>query len=254
MTQPGAPDPTRPTQPQHGWPPAPPASGQPYSGYPPQPQPPQPNSGLAVASLVLGLVGLVFSWFTFGIPSLLALIFGIVGIRQTGPGKRAGRGMAVAGTVLGGVILALGIWVSAALIYSIGSTAESLSNPTSAATVPAPPALPSDQAAANSSAASAPTYTPTVKDFKIALKVKSKDCFGSAGCNVTYQPELTIVGAQVDENGSYEITYEVRGGEDGAAVDTLEVDAGQYQADEGIAQTARSSSKLTAVITDVETN
>lgn len=103
-------------------------------------------------------------------------------------------------------------------------------------------------------APSQPAYTPTVKDFTIALKVKSLECFGDAGCNVTYEPKLTIVGPQVDEQGSYEITYEVRGGEDGATIDTIDVEAGQYTASEGIAQTARRSSKLTAVITDVETN
>lgn len=95
-------------------------------------------------------------------------------------------------------------------------------------------------------------YTPTVKDFAIALKIKSKECFGSAGCNVTYEPKLTIVGPKVDEDGTYEITFEVRGGDDGAAIDTIEVDGGQYSASEGLAQTARQSSKLTAVITEME--
>ena len=68
MTSPGAPGTNPHTQPEPGgWPPVPPAASQPYPGYPtPQPPPPQ-NSGLAVASLVLGVVGLVFSWFTFGI-------------------------------------------------------------------------------------------------------------------------------------------------------------------------------------------
>ena len=137
----------------------PPPGGHPYSGWTPAP-PPQ-NSGLAVASLVLGIVGLVVSWFTFGIPSLLALIFGIIGIRQTGPGQRAGRGMAVAGTLLGGVILALGVWVSAALIYSFGSTPESLSAPTADQVTAAPmPAIPSEQAEANKAASKAPPAPP----------------------------------------------------------------------------------------------
>lgn len=89
----------------------------------------------------------------------------------------------------------------------------------------------------------APSYAATRSDFEIALKIKSKDCFGDAGCTVTYEPELTIVGAQVDQDGgSYEITYEVRGGEDGPSIDTIELDSGQYQQTEGIAQTARQSS------------
>jgi hypothetical protein len=94
----------------------------------------------------------------------------------------------------------------------------------------------------------------TPKDFTITLKIKSKECFGSAGCNVTYEPKLTIVGPDVDENGSYEITYEIRGGEDGADVDTIELEAGQYRTVDGLAQTSSQSAKLTAVITEVETN
>lgn len=111
--------------------------GQPAGYYPPDvmpggtpaPPPPRPNSGLAVASLILGLTGVVVSWFTFGIPSLLALIFGIVGIRQTTNRQREGRGMAIAGTVLGAVMLALGLWVSAAVVYGIGSAVDAVNKP-----------------------------------------------------------------------------------------------------------------------------
>ena len=100
-----------------------------------------------------------------------------------------------------------------------------------------------------------PAYEAVASDFSITLKVKSRDCFGDAGCNVTYVPVLTIVGSQVDQDaGSYSITYEVRGGTDGAEVDTIDVASGRYDQSEGFAQTARASSKLTAVITDVETD
>jgi prepilin-type processing-associated H-X9-DG protein len=75
----------------------------PQSGPPPfmqtQPfgQPIVGNSGMAIASLVCGLL------FCIPICPLLAIIFGIIGIRQTGPGKRGGQGMAIAGLVLGAV-------------------------------------------------------------------------------------------------------------------------------------------------------
>ncbi len=55
------------------------------------------TSGMAIASLVCGLL------FCMPLCSLLAIIFGIIGIRQTGPGKRGGQGMAIAGLVLGAV-------------------------------------------------------------------------------------------------------------------------------------------------------
>src|SRR5688572_4477158 len=57
-----------------------------------------PNSGMAVASLVCGLLG-----FVIGLPGLLGVIFGIIGINQTRGGRTGGRGMAVAGLVCGAV-------------------------------------------------------------------------------------------------------------------------------------------------------
>ncbi len=76
--------------------------------YPSQPPPavrPFPASpgtnGLAIASLILGIV-----W-VFGVGAILALIFGIVALRQIDrtPGQ-GGRGLAIAGIVLGGVGIA----------------------------------------------------------------------------------------------------------------------------------------------------
>jgi hypothetical protein len=64
---------------------------QPFAHYAPR------TSGLAVASLVLGILGLC------GIGSLLATIFGAVAINQISRsnGTLAGKGMAIAGLVLG---------------------------------------------------------------------------------------------------------------------------------------------------------
>jgi hypothetical protein len=74
-------------------------------GWPAQ----QPSSGLAVASLVLGIVGVFLSWFLFGIPSILAVIFGHVGLSKANNGTGGGKGMAIAGLVTGYVII--GIWL-----------------------------------------------------------------------------------------------------------------------------------------------
>ncbi|SFR54749.1 protein of unknown function [Microbacterium azadirachtae] len=75
-----------------------PAGGQPYypmPGYLPAPEP----KGLSTASMVLALVSVVFG-FTFLLP-ITALILGIVGLRR----EPAGRGMAIAGVVISGLIL-----------------------------------------------------------------------------------------------------------------------------------------------------
>jgi hypothetical protein len=63
------------------------------------------NSGLAVASLVLGIVGVFINPL-----SILAIIFGAIAMSQTGRNPNLkGRGMAVAGLVLGIVVAAF--WI-----------------------------------------------------------------------------------------------------------------------------------------------
>jgi hypothetical protein len=75
-------------------------------------------SGLAVASLVLGLLG----WLC-GIPGILAIIFGAVALRQIqeGKGRVTGTGMAIAGLVLGIVFLTLYVIYAIALIFALSS-------------------------------------------------------------------------------------------------------------------------------------
>ena len=65
----------------------------------------QRTSGLAVAALVLGILGLFFN-----ILGILAIIFGGISVSQTGRDPSiGGRGMAIAGLVLG--IIDILIWV-----------------------------------------------------------------------------------------------------------------------------------------------
>lgn len=93
----------------------PPAPQQPY-GQQPYGQPPgQPaggtysmpaqrkTSGAAVTSLILGILGCI----PF-ITGLLAVIFGVVGIKATSDPRYSGRPMAVIGLILG--IISLGLW------------------------------------------------------------------------------------------------------------------------------------------------
>lgn len=115
---PTAPFPPQPyAAPVSGYPPQSPAAYPPPPGYdkggypaPPMYQPMMvghigmPTSGWAVASMVLGIIGLVLlpcAFGAFGIPSLLAVIFGHLGLAETKRGAKGGYGMAVAGLVLG---------------------------------------------------------------------------------------------------------------------------------------------------------
>jgi Domain of unknown function (DUF4190) len=66
---------------------------------------PQRTNGMAIAAMVLGIV-----WFWW-IGSILALIFGYVALRQIKERNESGRGMAVAGIVLGCVGIGVGVIV-----------------------------------------------------------------------------------------------------------------------------------------------
>ena len=62
------------------------------------------NNGFCVASLVLGIIGLPA--LVIVIPSVLAIIFGVVGLKQIASpdsSTRGGRGMAIAGIVCGAI-------------------------------------------------------------------------------------------------------------------------------------------------------
>jgi len=81
------------------------------SGYGPAPQRAGTN-GFAVASLVLGIV-----W-VYWIGSALALIFGFLALRQIREQPVGGRGLAVAGIVLGGIGAATLLLVTGVAVLS----------------------------------------------------------------------------------------------------------------------------------------
>lgn len=98
-----------------------------------------------------------------------------------------------------------------------------------------------------------PAYaTPTAKDFKLTAKVLKKECFGSAGCNLTYRVLVAYSGATLDPAVTYEVGYEVRGGEDGPVINTLTVTGDTSSVDEEESVSTKNNSiKLTVTATDV---
>lgn len=69
------------------------------------------KKGLSIASMVLGIVGLII----FAVPcGVLAIIFGLVGK------KKGGKGFAIAGLVLGIIDVAFGVYaiINAAALFS----------------------------------------------------------------------------------------------------------------------------------------
>ena len=106
-------------------PPAPPA-GQPpqqpygYGPYAPYPYPvAAPFNGLAIASFVLSLVWL------YGVGSILALVFGLVALRQIRRTGQRGRGFAIAGVVIAGATILLAVLLAAALMTAHGVSGRS---------------------------------------------------------------------------------------------------------------------------------
>ncbi|HIR32199.1 MAG TPA: hypothetical protein IAB83_09425 [Candidatus Faecousia faecavium] len=87
-----------------------------------------PGKGAAIASLVLGIVSIVF-WF-FGVTSLLSLILGVVGLILANSAKKAGYndGLRTAGFVLSllGTIFGALIFVSCIACAGVLGAAGSL--------------------------------------------------------------------------------------------------------------------------------
>ena len=101
-----------------------------------------------------------------------------------------------------------------------------------------------------------PAYiTPKKGDFQVTLKVLSKECFGSAGCNVTYRAKLSqsLPTGALNPDVTYDLSYVVHGDESGPQTETMYITGDQYeQPSEGLAQTATSGTKLTVTVTKIE--
>jgi hypothetical protein len=71
---------------------------------------------MSIASLVLGLVGVPLCFLL--VPSVLAVVFGLVGLNQIkADPTQKGRGLAIAGLILGAAMLVL-----IALAFAFGDT------------------------------------------------------------------------------------------------------------------------------------
>lgn len=187
---------------------------------PPRPAKPRrrwPLVAAGAAAFVLVIVGIsVFALDTKPVPKPIQPVADIrMGGGCTSPGQ---TDKTIAGQP---VICTNGIWV----------TTEPVAEP-----VAAPPAV---------------VEPPKAADFRLAVKILRKQCFGSAGCNVTYRIDVTYLGA-APLQGTWLVTYQVSGVEDGPAINTFTVEADSAQVEsEEIASTPSSKTKLTAKATDV---
>lgn len=106
-------------------PPAPPPPAYTYApppGFPPPP-PAYPvkakTNGLALASMILGIVGITVGLclIFFPVMPILAVVFGHLGLSQTRSTGAPGRGYAIAGLVTGYIGIALAILWLIAIIF-----------------------------------------------------------------------------------------------------------------------------------------
>ena len=80
------------------------------------------TSGMAVAALVLGIIGIFAA-----LPAILAIIFGGIGINQTSKDQTlSGHGLAIAGPVLG--IIGVAFWAFIAFLVILGTAASTITS------------------------------------------------------------------------------------------------------------------------------
>lgn len=119
----------------------------------------------------------------------------------------------------------------------------------------AKPSAPAEDAATATTEAPTPTYDDVTADsFTIKLKTTSRQCFGSAGCNLTVEPNLTYQGDSnsIDPNAVYEITYEIHGDESGPVIETAELsDQTSLNFTPSTISTTSASTTVSVEITDV---
>ncbi|MEV0069909.1 DUF4190 domain-containing protein [Amycolatopsis sp. NPDC050768] len=82
-----------------------------------------PRNGFGVTALVLGIIALVLCWTVWGgiILGVLALVFGILGVKRANRGQATNKGASIAGIVTGSIGLVIGLLL-AILVGSIFAT------------------------------------------------------------------------------------------------------------------------------------
>jgi hypothetical protein len=166
--------------------------------------------------------------------------------------------------IIGGSAVGLVALIGVTVGVTIAATSDS-GSPRAAATTRQPSAWDLEQQATNEDptldegelgleATSEPTPGPTLNASKIKLtpKVTDKQCFGSAGCNVSIKVEMAYNGPDLSEDETFEVTYEVKGGEDGPIIGTFEVTGKTYSEQEESLSTRSKNTKLSIKVTDVE--
>lgn len=95
-------------------------------------------------------------------------------------------------------------------------------------------------------------YKAKKSDWKVGVKVRGKQCFGSAGCNVTVKLDPPYVGDRpLPDTGTIEVFYNLSGDESGPIAGSFTVTDSQIHFTEEVSMSTMSSgTKIKAKITD----
>lgn len=122
---PGYPPPPAGYPPPPGYPPPLAGYGPPYPGFygdpydPYRQPPPSGTNGVAIGSLVTSILAMPTIFFCVGFPlAITGIVLGIVALTQTKRTAQAGRGLAIAGIVIGALTLVAGV----ILVIAIAAT------------------------------------------------------------------------------------------------------------------------------------
>jgi hypothetical protein len=143
-----------------------------------------------------------------------------------------------------GITIAVMVGLAVVLAVTAGRTPAPASVPGLSPVSVAPAVVPDPTAA---------DYQPVPGDFVLKVTVLTKDCFGSAGCDLTYRVTPTYQGQLFDPSQQVTVTYSITGGDDGAQIGSFSM-TGDGQAvlpSEDVVTTASSSSRLVAAVVDV---
>lgn len=191
-----------------------PTPNPPYQPWPPQPTPPAvPPKRKSRVGLVIGLIAGV----------AILLIAGVIAI-----------GVAAGGT-------------KSSAKPGVVTPTEFHGAPPAAATDPC-----KDFGLCPTEAAAAAGPVLTADQVKLTLKTTEKACFGSAGCNVTVKVQMAYDGEPLDSGTTWEVTYEITGGDDGPQIGSFDVTGSQYDVNTELLSTKSKTTKLHVKVTDVD--
>jgi hypothetical protein len=118
------------------------------------------------------------------------------------------------------------------------------------------PATPSPSPQETPSPSPSPAGNLTKSDIELSLKTTQRQCFGSAGCNVTVEVRASVDQLVLDAlpaDGTWDVTYQISGDESGPIIGTFSLYGnGKYDVNEEFLSTPSENTPVRVKALDVE--